>query len=333
MAKLYFSINLAQGCNPPPSAIAGAKACIPELFRLLILILLLVSHNHSFGVTADSNSVPNPINRTRLNFVIAGASAAYVGTMGGLYFAWYKDEPLTAFHFHNDLNQWLQMDKGGHVVSSYFIGKLGYEALRFSGVEEKKAAWYGGCMGSMYLTTIEIFDGFSTAWGASVSDLAANSLGSAMFISQQLIWQEQRILLKYSYHNTRYPAYRPDVLGKNLPERMLKDYNGISYWLSANLHSFGWKKLPPWLNVAAGYSADGLTGAFVNISGNHNGKPIPDFVRRRQILLSLDVDLTRIETRSRTLNSLFDLVGFIKIPFPTLELDSDKNFKIHPLYF
>lgn len=302
------------------------------IFRF-ILTLMLVSQNQAFGSVIDSDTLSKPINRTRLHFVIAGSSVAYFGTMGGLYFAWYKDQPLTAFHFHNDLNQWLQMDKGGHVVSSYYIGKLGYEALRFSGVSEKKAAWFGGSMGSIYLTTIEIFDGFSTAWGASVSDLAANSLGSALFISQQLIWQEQRILLKYSYHNTKYPAYRTDVLGKNLPERMLKDYNGISYWLSANLYSFGLKSLPPWLNVAVGYSADGMTGAFGNISGIHNGKPIPDFQRKRQFLLSLDVDLTRIETSSRTLNTILDLVGFIKIPFPALELDSHKNFKFHPLYF
>jgi hypothetical protein len=56
-----------------------------------------------------------------------------------------------------------------------------------------------------------------------------------------------------------------NVLGSSLAEQMLKDYNGQTYWLSVNLHSF--YKNPKWLNLAIGYGANGmLTG-----NGENNG--------------------------------------------------------------
>jgi hypothetical protein len=44
--------------------------------------------------------------------------------------------------------------------------------------------------------------------------------------------------------------YRPNVLGSSLGTNA-KDYNGQTYWLSVNLHSF--IKAPKWLNLAIGY--------------------------------------------------------------------------------
>jgi hypothetical protein len=62
--------------------------------------------------------------------------------------------------------------------------------------------------------------------------------GTALFVSQELLWKEQRITPKFSFHTTQYAQYRPNVLGSSLAEQMLKDYNGQTYWLSVNLHSF-----------------------------------------------------------------------------------------------
>jgi hypothetical protein len=61
---------------------------------------------------------------------------------------------------------------------------------------------------------------------------------------------------KFSFHTTQY-QYRPNVLGSSLAEQMLKDYNGQTYWLSVNLHSFyKGSKIPKWLNLAIGYGAN-----------------------------------------------------------------------------
>jgi hypothetical protein len=39
-----------------------------------------------------------------------------------------------------------------------------------------------------------------------------------MFL-QELLWKEQRITPKFSFHSTKYAALRPDVLGSSLPEK------------------------------------------------------------------------------------------------------------------
>ncbi|WP_340169217.1 hypothetical protein [Lacinutrix sp.] len=55
--------------------------------------------------------------------------------------------------------------------------------------------------------------------------------------------------------------------------------------------------------------------------------------RQRQFYLSLDVDLTKIETKSNTLKTIFSIFNAIKIPFPTLELNSKSGVKFRPVYF
>jgi hypothetical protein len=201
-------------------------------------------------------------------------------------------------------------------------------------VKEKSAAWYGGLLGFAYMFNIEILDGFSSEWGFSLGDFTANTLGSMIFIGQQLAWHEQRFSLKYSFHQTQYAQYRPDLMGDNLIQNMIKDYNGHSYWISGNISSFlpERSKFPKWFNIAVGYGAEGMTGAFGN-SPDQAGHSIPQFPRYRKFFLSLDIDLTRIPTRSKVLKGIFTVLSFIKIPSPTLEYNTLGQFKVHALYY
>ncbi|MBZ0243472.1 MAG: YfiM family protein, partial [Bacteroidales bacterium] len=176
---------------------------------------------------SESDSVDR-VNHRRLNFLNYSLGEAYVVSMSGLYFAWYKDYPQSSFHFHNDNKDWLQMDKVGHSVTAYQIGRYGYDAYRWAGMPEKKAVWIGGSIGFVFLFTVEIFDGFSAEWGASPGDLIANAAGTGLFIGQQLLWKEQRLSLKFSYHNTSYRQYNPGLLGNNKLESIIKDYNGMT---------------------------------------------------------------------------------------------------------
>lgn len=52
--------------------------------------------------------------------------------------------PRSDFHFINDNAEWLQMDKAGHVYSSYHLASIGKNALAWSGVSKKKpiALWF-----------------------------------------------------------------------------------------------------------------------------------------------------------------------------------------------
>ncbi|MFQ3306343.1 MAG: hypothetical protein ACI9K4_001412, partial [Polaribacter sp.] len=53
----------------------------------------------------------------------------------------------------------------------------------------------------------------------------------------------------------------------------------------------------------------------------------------RQFYLSLDIDLTKVNTNSKFLKSVFSVINFIKIPSPTLEINTKGQLKFHYLYF
>ena len=304
-------------------------------FKILSLLLLLLFSINVFS--QDNVSIQNDstsIVRRNVGIVIGTEAALYAGSMSGLYFLWYAGYEQEPLHLHNDNNNWLQMDKMGHSMTSYYVGMLGYEALRLAGCDEKKANLYGGPIGFVFLSTVEIFDGLSSGWGFSWGDMVANALGTGLFMGQQALWHEQRISMKYSYHQTQYPQYSPNLLGSTLPEKMLKDYNGQTIWVSCNIKSFldEKSKFPSWVNLAFGYSADGMTGAVYNAS-SYNGQAIPEFTRTRQFILSPDIDLTRIPVENKFLKTTLKVLSFIKIPMPALMLDSQGNFSAYWLYF
>jgi hypothetical protein len=302
--------------------------------RFLLLLLLTLALNSVSGQSISETVVSPAIHKKRLNTFIIAGSTICVGIAGSLYFVWYKGYPQSNFHFFNDNKEWLQIDKFGHATTAYHFGLYCNDMLQWSGVNNTQSAIYSGIVGFLGLSMVEVMDGFSTAWGASSGDLIANFMGSSLFVSQQLIWKEQRISLKVSFHQTSYASYRPDLLGIDAIQQTIKDYNGHTFWLTANIHSFLPEEsgFPKWLNMAVGYGADGMTGAMSNPT-SYNGNPIPHFERVRQFYLSPDIDLRRIPTKNKTLKTVFKVISFIKIPLPTLEVDENGKLRFYPLYF
>ncbi len=273
------------------------------------------------------------LNKKRLTTVIAVESGFYLAGNAYLQYVWYKDHKRTKFHFYNDGKGYLQMDKCGHAFGAYHYSRLGYDALRWAGVSKKKSIIYGGPLGLVLQTPIEIFDGLYEGYGFSRGDMLANALGSALFTVQQALWDKQPVKMKFSYSPSGYSRYHPYYLGSTPAESFFLDYNGHTYWLSANIQDiFPKTGIPSWLNVAFGYSANGMIGEFRN-EEFYQGQPIPDMPRYRQYILSLDVDLSKIKTRSRFLNSFFRQLNVLKIPFPALEYNSLGNFRFSPFYF
>jgi len=300
--------------------------------RAVFAILLTLS---VLGASARDTIVDQAKVRRNVKIVLGTEAALYATSMTALYYAWYAGYPQAPFHFHNDNTEWMQMDKMGHAATAYRVGHIGYDALRIAGMDEKRSTWYGGTLGLAFLTTVEVFDGLSEGWGFSWGDMAANVLGSGLFIGQQLLWHEQRIVLKYSFHSTEFPQYNPDLLGENLLQQTIKDYNGISIWASCNIKSLFLKKesrFPAWLNVAFGFGATGMTGGFDNVL-EYNGVPIPPFERRQQYYLSLDVDFTRIPTNNKFLQYTFKILNIFKLPFPAVEFNTGNEWVWHWMFF
>lgn len=299
-------------------------------YTLFILLLSVTFFpKGTFSQTLDSIDIP--INKKKFKKILAAELVAYSATMIGLNQLWYANYERDAFHFFDDDAEWNQMDKIGHVGSAYYLGYMQIKILQNCGYTSKKSMLLGGATGFIFLSSVEILDGFSRGWGASPGDITANTAGYLFLIAQELAWKEQRLMLKFSMTPSPYAKYRPDLLGKNFQEQLLKDYNAQTYWLSLNVGSFlkNYPKFPKWLNVAVGYGADGMISAEAFKSGNLN----QSFNRSRQLYLSLDMDLHRIKTKKIWLNTLLHTVGFIKIPFPTLEYNTDRGFDFHPFMF
>jgi uncharacterized protein YfiM (DUF2279 family) len=253
--------------------------------------------------------------------------------MIGLYNAWYKNYPQSQFHTFNDWEEWRQMDKIGHVFSAYTLSRYSMELWKNTGINRKKRIWLGGLTGATYQTIIETLDGYSSEWGWSWGDIGANVLGSATLISQELLWNEQRIQIKTSFHRK---FYADDVLnqrsnlifGKSTAERCLKDYNGQTYWLSANLRSFFQNSnIPRWLQISVGTGAEGLFGARENYAIDVNRNIVFDrknINRIRQWYLAPDVDLTKIKTKHKGIKTMLFILNALKFPAPALELSNGK---------
>ncbi len=301
------------------------------LYAYVILTFSMVRaesfQNHFSSIQTAYSDTFNQ-RRARLS-VITGIGGTII-THAGLYQLWYRGYPSSRFHFFNDNREWLQMDKFGHVYSSYYLGLLGIEAAKWSGVPENKR-WKWALFGSIFQNPIEIWDGLSSAWGASAGDLIANTFGTILSAGQEHLWHEQKVKLKYSYTPSAYAAIRPNTLGSTLPERMLKDYNAQTYWLC---YSPIKNKRYNWLGLAIGYGADGMVGGEDNVWTDKNQITYDrrDIARSRQYYLALDVDLSRIPTRNAHIKTLLFVLNCIKIPSPALELNKGK-LKGHWLKF
>ncbi|CAN5915243.1 DUF2279 domain-containing protein [soil metagenome] len=266
--------------------------------------------------------------KKRTALVVGTEVALSAGTLIALSQVWYKDYPHTNFHFFNDNGEWEQMDKAGHCVTAYTVGRYGIRLLEWSGVSRKKAIWFGGLTGFAYQGGIEMLDGFSSGWGFSFGDISSNAIGCGFLIGQEFLWKEQRITFKYSFHKSNYAAYRPDLLGTNRNEQFIKDYNGQTYWASVNIASFlkDETKFPEFLNLAFGYGADGMTGGHANPPMINAAGNTITLNRYRQYYLSFDIDLTKIPAHSYFLKTIFETFGFLKIPAPGIELSQGKMY-------
>jgi hypothetical protein len=110
-----------------------------------------------------------------------------------------------------------------------------------------------------------------------------------------------------------------------LPGEIFKDYNGQTHWLSFDMDKF--LPFPRWLNLAAGYGAEGMVYArdAQNLEAGYPGA-------YRQFYLSIDFDLRAIRSRSKAVNTLIFIASMIKLPAPALEF-SPKGTKFHAFYF
>ena len=268
-----------------------------------------------------------------------GLTAAAIGTeaaaLAGLSVLWYSDYERSNFHFYDDASNWMGMDKWGHAYSSYQLTRLLNEVFSVPAVASRRPLLKSALFSASFLTSIEILDGFSSGWGFSWADMGANSVGLMLGAGQELLWKEQRMMMKFSYRPSIYAELRPETLGETAAERLFKDYNAQQYWITyTGTHSRTSGKKSPWWQVlrpSLGWGAGGLlAGAPDHPIYGVDGSPQP----HRRLLLSLDVDWRRIHARRPWVNGVLRVLESIKFPAPAIVyLPSSGTIQLAPIYF
>jgi hypothetical protein len=305
---------------------------------ILIAVFLYILYVH---YVRDKNKAAQPGSLTTLV-----ANSPYpdkkrlllvAGFIGGIYsiifiwlnYAWYRMYPRSGFHWFDDRHEWKQVDKAGHMYGAYFETVWAYELLRWAGVDNKRAAITAAFIGMGFESSIEIWDGFSSDWGASWSDLVANGAGASLALVQYLLWEEQRIMCKFSYNGNEYKYPTPelreradDLFGSSLAEKILKDYNNITLWMSVNPSKFIPAIKPDWLCISVGYGGENLLGGFENkwIDKEGNKHDRTDLPRLRVLKFSLDADLPRLRPNDPPGKALMKVANIIKMPCPSYKI-------------
>jgi uncharacterized protein YfiM (DUF2279 family) len=243
------------------------------------------------------------------------------------------DGQWITFHLLNDRASFLQMDKLHHIFGSYYVSYWGFQYLLSCDIRRNKALFLSAPLGFLALTPKEFIDGHRQEAGFSWRDVTCNLAGPLFLVGQELLFNEQIVKYKFSFSRSEYFTEANGLLGNSMVQSYFRDYNSHTYWLSFNANRLIMKnKLPNWINIAAGYSANGMFGSFEN-KNFHNGVKLPETQRYRQFLLSLDVDWPEIKTRSKFLEKVLNAMVFIKLPFPAVEFNSKGQLKGYWLYF
>lgn len=275
--------------------------------RFLFFLLSIVSVAN--GQTTDSTK-NNSIKKDLLIF-----GGIYSASMIGLNEIWYKSHPRSEFHFFDDSKEWMQMDKVGHIYTSWHLTRVGYNYFQSKNLPKNKSLLFGAITSTIMMAPIEWLDGYSTAYGASTSDIIANLSGTLLFAIHKSLNDHNLIKLKYSYWPSQFADERPEVLGENTLTRLIKDYNAQHYWISVDLSKVH-NSIPKWINLAFGYSANGMVHARSEVNSNSG------YFSYREYFLALDLDLSNLKYRNQFQKILINTLDMVHIPFPALRFTS-----------
>ncbi len=309
------------GCAHAVGMVFKQKAYLCKMYQKVVLGWLLF-----FALPAlAQDSLPAP-SKKRLKTVAWIGGIGYVGTMTGLSLIWYDN--LGKFKFFNDNHEWYATDKIGHFYTAYQFSRATEQSLKWAGLSEKKARLWAGITGIAVMAPIEVLDGFSPKYGASWGDLVANTSGAMFLFGQSALWNDTRIQPKFSFFPSGLARYRPNLLGANFPQQIIKDYNGQTYWLSVNVGKFLPKrKFPKWLNLAVGYGIGDM------VSAEPLQSKVMGFEPYREYYLGLDFDFQYLKPKKRIARIALYLLGLIRLPAPALAYSPRYGWRGHWLYF
>jgi hypothetical protein len=220
---------------------------------------------------------------------------------------WWKDNQ-TSFHFREDLDYGLGVDKIGHFYGASVLTFVFGKSLRWANLPETESLLIGAGASLLFQTYVEVRDGFS-AWGFDRVDFAANVGGALYPVAQYYVPTLRNFNVKFSYHPSDL-LNNPGGIGfRGQQHIMFDDYEGQTFWLSLTVNNLLPDEAEPfwpdWLALSVGYGARHITE--------------PD--AHSIVLIGLDYDLTKIIPQSSSfLRTLSEALNFIRLPAPAVRI-------------
>lgn len=243
----------------------------------------------------------NTINYNRLALVsgcvLGAGTAVYHYQLNAWWKHWRKP-----FHFQEDLVYGKSVDKIGHAWDGAFTNFILTKSYRWVGLNEEISHWIGAIGGSLFLSFVEVQDGYSQ-WGFDRVDAAANIAGSFYPLLQYYVPELKNFGFKASYF--------PRQFGKagNIPGQKhtpIDDYEGQTFWLSIRAGKIFPKIFPDFLNLSIGYSVRNL-----NDQSKQYGI----------LLLAPDLDFSDIiPQHSEFLKTIGEGLNYFKFPTPAIQI-------------
>jgi hypothetical protein len=220
---------------------------------------------------------------------------------------WWRDN-RAPFHFDEDLVYGLGVDKLGHFYGGYVLSYGVTQCLRWAGVRDEPALWWGSAGSLLFQTYVEVEDGFSS-WGFDRVDFAGDLAGAAWPLARHYVPELRAVDLKLSYAPSPLLGEQGGSGFRGQQHLVIDDYEGQNFWLSLKVEQLlpaeAARYWPDFLCLAVGYGARDVAG-----TGPH-----------RVWFLGLDYDMTRVIPRSTGfLRSLGEVLNFIRLPAPAVRI-------------
>lgn len=291
---------------------------------LLSVILFCISFTSSFSqmkfreefLFNDSLSV---IKKDKgIRWEILGPSAAVIaGTNIYLYYYYedaYYNSKRVKFHTFNDWNNAdLNSDKLGHIYGGSLFSRTSYKLYEYSNLPETYSLILSTLTSLFFQLQVEYHDAFFEAWGWSWWDFGGDVIG-AVYPNLQRLWKPlETVNLKWSYWPSA--AYK-----KGWYDYWIKDYEGMHYWLTFDVHSYLPEKIdkywPDWLNLAIGYGTDKIKLSKTDWNSFGNGGE-----GDREYYISVDYDLLKIfKPEPGFWHEVLYILNVLHFPAPAIKL-------------
>ena len=274
----------------------------------------------------DSVDIKAEISWPKVAVVGSAALASYAAAYVFVFAKGWWDNDSSHFHFENDFDYALNLDKFGHFAAGVILGESFYEGYRWAGLSEFKSYLFAGLSAMATHIAIDVKDGYSPAWGFSIFDVLSGTLGGFLPMAERYVPVFKYVDLKWSYwiNSTYYydkSTHRGDAV-------FTDDYVNQTFWASFKpyrlLPSAVQKYYPSWLAFAVGMSIDETAMNF----------HAPEKDRHREVYLAFDYDLEAFRPQSRLARTLIKYLNYFKLPAPAIQVYPEFNwYLLYPIKF